>query len=92
MGKRTKNWGNDEKILISVPRSFARPQADGKLKNVKSHQVEPCDLTEFSTSLEYFGAVKFRPNCSSNHSASLAFHLDCSNPGGAAYRLEFVCL
>ena len=63
-------------------------------ENVKSHQVEPCDLTEFSTRLEYFGAVKFRPNCSSNHSASLAFHLDSSNPGGAAsnYRLEFVCL
>ena len=31
-----------------------------KLKiNVKSQQVEPCDLTEFSTSLEYFGAIKF---------------------------------
>ena len=31
-----------------------------KLKiNVKSQQVEPCDLTEFSTSLEYFGAFNF---------------------------------
>ena len=31
-----------------------------KLKiNVKSQQVEPCDLTEFSTNLEYFGAIKF---------------------------------
>ena len=31
-----------------------------KLKiNVKSQQVEPCDLTEFSTSLEYFGVIKF---------------------------------
>ena len=31
-----------------------------KLKiNVKSQRVEPCDLTEFSTSLEYFGAIKF---------------------------------
>ena len=25
----------DEKGVISVPRSFARPQANGKLKNVK---------------------------------------------------------
>ena len=86
--KGRKIGENDEKTLILVPRSFARPQADGKLKNVKSHQVEPCDLTEFSTSLEYFGAVKFRPN-----SASPAFHLeDCSNPGGAASIDLFVCL
>ena len=61
------------------------------LSNIKKYisnhirlNLEPCDLTEFSTSLECFGAVKFRPNFSSNHSASLAFHLDCSNPGGAA--------
>ena len=54
------------------------------IKKMSNHirlNLETCDLTEFSTSLEYFGVVKFRPNCSSNHSASLAFHLDCSNPG-----------
>ena len=70
-----------------------------KYKNIKSQQVEPCDLTEFSTSLEYFGVVKFRPNYSSNHSASLAYHLDscCSLKFRlqqlwrcSLYRLEFV--
>ena len=72
-------------------------------ENIKSNQIrsnfEPCDLTEFSTSLEYFGVVKFRPNYSSNHSASLAYHLDscCSLKFRlqqlwrcSLYRLEFV--